>query len=384
MSSLNRILVLSLFIVLLITGCSEDFLDRPPLSDISADNFYQTPDELRLATSALYAGSPWAEWNYVCYLPVGDVMGGNMVLGWNDDAIQFNAFAVTESNQGLMANWRSMFRVIAHCNTTINAIRDKSGSSIPDAVKNAAIAEARFIRAFAYYNLAMLWKDVPIIEDNVSLISSPLIPRNNVNDVYQFIVNDLTFAAEHLPISDKGRVTTWAAQGMLAKVYLTWAGLKSTSVGQRDEELLTLAKQYAASVCKSSSLQLMPDYADLFKTQFNDNPESLFALQWHPSTSDWLSGNMLQIYSSGGVEISPNGTAGWFGIRPSYDLIRKYGPADLRRKATFMLRDDHYPELNAAGGGYTYAGDAGLKKYICRNTTGQHVTNNDAYIVAAA
>jgi hypothetical protein len=263
-----------------------------------------------------------------------------------------------------MANWRSMFRVIAHGNTTINAIRDKSGSSIPDAVKNAAIAEARFIRAFAYYNLAMLWKDVPIIEDNVSLISSPLIPRNNVNDVYQFIVNDLTFAAEHLPISDKGRATTWAAQGMLAKVYLTWAGLKSTSVGQRDEELLTLAKQYAASVCKSSGLQLMPDYADLFKTQFNDNPESLFALQWHPSTSDWLSGNMLQIYSSGGVEISPNGTAGWFGIRPSYDLIRKYGPADLRRKATFMLRDDHYPELNAAGGGYTYAGDAGLKKYI--------------------
>jgi hypothetical protein len=364
MKSLNRILIPSLFVILLITGCSEDFLDRPPLSDISTDNFYQTPDELRLATAALYAGAQWGEWNYICYLPVGDVMGGNMVLGWNDDAIQFNAFAVTDANQGLMANWRSMYKVIAHCNMTINSIREKAPSTIPDAVKNAALAEAQFIRGFAYYNLAMLWKDVPIIEDNVSLISAPLVNRNNVNDVYQFIVNDLTFAVEHLPIADKGRVTTWAAQGMLAKVYLTWAALKSTSPGQRDTELLGLARLYAGNVCNNSKLKLLPNYADLFKTQFNDNEESLFALQWHPSTSDWLSGNMLQIYSPGGTEISPNGDAGWFNIRPSYDLIRQYTPSDLRRKATFMLKDDHYPELNAVSGGYTYKGDAGLKKHI--------------------
>src|SRR5688500_15509208 len=122
MKSLNKIFIPSLFVILLITGCSEDFLDRPPLSEISADNFYQPPDELRLATAALYSGSHWVEWNYVCYLTVGDVMSGNMVLSWNDDGIQFNVFAVTESNQGVMANWRSMYKVIAHCNMTINAI----------------------------------------------------------------------------------------------------------------------------------------------------------------------------------------------------------------------------------------------------------------------
>lgn len=365
MKSFNKILVPLLLVILLITGCNEDFLERAPLSDISADNFYQTPEELRLATAALYGGAPWGEWNYVCYLPVGEVLSGNMVLGWNGDAIQFNAFAVTEANEGLMANWKSMYKVIAHCNTTINAIREKAPSTIADVYKNAAIAEARFIRGFAYYNLAMLWKDVPIIEDNTKLISSPLVPRNNVNDVYQFIVNDLSFAAEHLPLADKGRVTTWSAQGMLAKVYLTWAGLKSTGVGQRDEELLGLAKQYAGNVCKNSGLELLTNYADLFKTQFNDNPESLFALQWHASTSDWLSGNMLQIYSSGGTDISANGSAGWFGIRPTYDMFKQYSTRDsLRRKATFMLNGDYYAELNAAGGGYTYRGDAGLKKHI--------------------
>lgn len=364
---LGRISAPLLLVITLLTGCSEDFLDRDPLSQISADNFYQTPEELRLATAALYGGAPWAEWNYICYLPVGEVMSGNMVLGYNGDAIQFNGFGVTDLNEGLMANWRGMYKVIAHCNTTINAIKQKAPSTIPDNIKNAALAEARFIRGYAYFNLAMLWKEVPIIEDNSQLIVSPLLPRNKVDDVYQFIVNDLAFAVMNLPPTDqKGRVTTWSAQGLLAKVYLTWAGLKSPGPGQRDMELLSNARTLAGNVCRNSRLSLFPKYADLFKTEYNDNPESLFALQWHPSTSDWLSGNMLQIYSAGGKEISADGNAGWFGIRPTYDMYNQYSVADsVRRKATFMLKGDKYPELNAAGGGFTFAGaGGGLKKHI--------------------
>lgn len=68
--------------VCVLTGCSKSFLDRPPLSQISADNFYQTTSDLRLATAALYAGTPWGEWNYNCYLPVGDVLSGNMAVGY--------------------------------------------------------------------------------------------------------------------------------------------------------------------------------------------------------------------------------------------------------------------------------------------------------------
>jgi starch-binding outer membrane protein, SusD/RagB family len=374
MKSSIRILIPLLFVVLLIAGCSEDFLDRPSLTEISAGNFYKTPDELRLATAALYAGGQWGEWVYTCYLPVGDVLSGNMVLGYNDDAVQFNTFAITESNQGLIANWKSMYKVIAQCNVTIKGIQENAPSSIPDMLKNAALAEAKFIRAYAYFNLAILWRDVPIIEDNTTLIKSPLVYRNQVNDVYQFIVNDLTFAAEHLPLTDKGRVTTWSAQGLLAKVYLTWAALKSPSAGQRDQALLDLAKQYAGNVCNNSGLQLYTNYADLFKTQHNDNPESLFALQWHASSSSWLSGNMLQLYSTI-PQISATGeAAGWFGISPTYDMFLQYSEQDIiRRKATFMLKGDEYPELNAAGGGFTYAGDAALKKHI----VGTRVDNSE-------
>jgi len=366
----SKIFYLVLAVAGLFASCSKDFLDRPPLSEISTDNFYQTTSDLKLATAALYAGSPWADWTYTSYLTIGDVMSGNMVLGWNDDAIQLNTFSVTGLNGAVRANWSGMYKVIAHCNTTINSITAKTPASVPDVYKNAAIAEAKFIRAYAYYNLAVLWGDVPIIEDNTTLINSPLIPRNNANDVYQFVVNDLTFAVNNLPPAfgsewEKGRVTTWSAQGLLAKVYLSWSGLKTAGNGQRDQQLLDKAKLLAGSVCKNSCLEMMGNYADLFKTKNNYNDEALFALRWDPSVGDWLSGNMLQIYSPGGTEISADGQAGWFGIGPTYDMYQQYTADDtIRRKATYMLRGDFYPELNAAGGGFTYKGDTGLKKHI--------------------
>lgn len=366
----SKIVYLALAVAGLFASCSKDFLDRPPLSEISTDNFYQTTSDLKLATAALYAGSPWADWTYSSYLTIGDVMSGNMVLGWNDDAIQLNTFSVTGLNNAVRANWSGMYKVIAHCNTTINSITAKTPASVPDVYKNAALAEAKFIRAYAYYNLAMLWGDVPIIEDNTKLIGSPLVPRNNANDVYQFVVNDLTFAINNLPPAfgsewEKGRVTTWSAQGLLAKVCLTWSGLKTAGNGQRDQQLLDNAKLLAGNVCKNSGLELMANYADLFKTKNNYNDEALFALRWDPSVGSWLEGNMLQIYSPGGNEISADGQAGWFGIGPTYNMYLQYSADDtLRRKATFMLKGDYYPELNAAGGGFTYKGDAGLKKHI--------------------
>jgi starch-binding outer membrane protein, SusD/RagB family len=369
----SKILFLTLAVAGFLASCGDDFLDRPPLSQISAENFYQTTGDLRLATAALYGGSPWGDWNYNCYLPVGEVLSGNMAVGWWGDAVQLNTFAVTGLNSIMISNWKSMYNIVAHCNVTINAIEQKAPVSIPESDKNAAIAEAKFIRGFAYFNLVLHWGAVPIIEDNSRLILSPMVRRNEINDVYQFVVNDLTFAAKYLPASDsKGRVTTWSAQGLLSKVYLTWAGYNPQSSGLRNQARLDSAKVYAGNVCKNSGLVLMDDYADLFKTENNDNPESLFALQWAPGVP-WLDGNMLQIYSPGGVAISANGQAGWFLIQPTIDLYEAYSPRDtVRRKATFMLRGDYYPELNAAGGGFTFAGDAGLKKHII----GTNVDNN--------
>ena len=78
-----------------------------------------------------------------------------------------------------------------------------------------------------------------------------------------------------------------------------------------------------------------------------------------------FTGTSVANLSPGGTEISADGQAGWFGIRPSYDMYLQYSTDDtIRRKATFMLKGDYYPELNAAAGGYTFTGESGMKKHI--------------------
>lgn len=354
-----NIYILLLFAAVIIGGCKKSFLDRAPLSQITTDNFYKSSNDLRLVTAALYA-QPWNDWNSFPLLAIGDIMSGNMLQPYNADLAQLASFSITSDNGQLSSSWRCFYKIVGHCNANIKAINTKLPDSVPIQNKNAALAELRFLRATAYFHLAQLWGAVPIIEDNDNLIKNPLLPRHLLSDVYKFIINDLRFATASLPIRDQpGRVTTWSAQGMLAKVYLTRAGIS----GSRNQADLDSAAFFAKNVINTSGLKLFDSYYNLFRTQYNDNQESLFAFQWAPGVG-YGNGNAIQTqFAPSGAVVPPGG--GWGGaIGPTFDLDSLYTPQDsIRRKATFMLTGDHYSELNAAGGGYTATG-CSVKKHI--------------------
>lgn len=376
MKSINKIIIILLFAAAM-AGCKKSFLDRPSSSQISSNNFYQTPSDLRLATASLYGGSPWWQWHNGALLPIGDVLSGNAYFGYWGDLVQLYTRTITGQNGIVTSGWTGLYNVIAQCNTTINSIQQQASSSISATEINAAIAEARFIRGVVYYHLAVMWGAVPIIEDNTKLIEQPLLNRNTVSDVYKFVANDLTFAVNNLPNTDiAGRVTTWSAQGMLAKVYLTAAGW-GQSGGIRNQAFLDSAIKYAGNVCKNSGLSLLPSYYNLFRTQYNDNPESLFALQWtagvgYGNGNDWLT------YSPSN-DINPLKTGAWTPLSPTYDLYLNYTWKDtVRRIATIMLNGDYYPELNAAGGGYT-ATSVVMKKHIIGNEKDNNAPTMDIW-----
>jgi len=377
MKSTYKIIFPLLFVLACTVSCQKSFLDRPSQSQITSDNFYKTSADLRLATAALYGGSIWFDWNYFPYLGLGDILSGNLLQPYNNDLVQFTTFSITGENSQLANTWRGFFKIVAHSNVTIKAIQEKAPASIPARDVNAALAEARFMRATAYFYLVQLWGAVPIIEDNTKLIDSPLVRRNVLPDVYKFIASDLTFAAQNLPASDAaGRVTTWSAQGMLSKVYLTWAGLGQNMT--RNQALLDSAKLYAGNVCNKSGLSLLASYKNLFRTQFNDNPESLFALQWSAGVG-YGHGNALQAQFAPSGDLVTGG-GGWGGaIGPTYDLYTLYTTKDsIRRKASFMLTGDLYPELNAAGGGYKATG-CNLKKHIVGTATDNNSSTMDLW-----
>jgi hypothetical protein len=362
MRSFYKIFIPALLLIGVFGSCKKSFLERPPLAQITVDNFYKSNSDLRLATAALYGGSPWFDWQYFPILGIGDVLSGNILQPYNGDLVHLTTFSITGDNSYVATTWDGMYNIVAQANTVIKAINTQSADSIPAVNKNAALAEARFIRATAYFYLAQLWGAVPIIEDNTKLIKQPLLPRNITTDVYKFIIGDLAFGVQNLPPSDApGRLTTWSAQGMLAKVYLTRAGLGQTLT--RNQSDLDSAKYFAGNVCNNSGLTLLSSYYNLFRTQFNDNQEDLFALQWAPGVG-YGNGNALQAqFAASGVLVPGAGYGGAIG--PTADLYYLYTKQDsIRRKATFMLKGDFYPELNASGGGYTETGDANIKKHI--------------------
>ena len=362
----------------LLTGCHDDFLDRPPEDTATLVNFYTTDAEVRAASAVLY-GSPWFDFNDKASWVIGDAMAGNH---WMNDGpgAQFFVFGVNGDNELLNDAWRSLWGVVSSANAVLNNVPLRVGPAVSPDVVTQTVAEARFIRATAYFYLVRLWGAVPIIEDNDAQLDSPMVPRYRVEDVYRFIIRDLTEAARGLPptypASEAGRVTTWSARALLAKVYLTRSGYDQ--VGSRRPADLDSARVLAHQVIKQSGLSLVSDYHDLFQVANENNEESLFALQW-VSCQEWGTQNTHQAYFAPDGAIAGVGD-GWGSYSgPTVDLQNAYEEGDRRKKETIMTHGVVYPDLMRQAGGYTYRVDptdqdgenatfAAVKKYVIGST----------------
>jgi starch-binding outer membrane protein, SusD/RagB family len=335
------------------TACNPDFLDTPPRGSLTAPNFFNTDAELLAGTAGLY-NKVWFGSNGQALLAFGDGRAGNMISPYNANWQQFYQFNVSNTNTDLKNSWNSFFTIVAQSNVLIYNVNTYAKPAVTEAAKNRAIGEARYMRAVAYSYLVQNWGPVPIITDNLKQGADTTLRRNTVETVYQFIIRDLQAAKNLLPAvtpSGSGRLNSYSAKGMLARIYLTHAGYGSTN-GQRNQADLDSAKFYAKDVIQNSTYQLMPNYPDLFLTKNNNNPEQLFGLLW-VSNGGYGSGNQFQSQFAANSQLT-GFQDGWGGGNgASYDYLVNADPADsVRRKATFMLPGDHYPELIKAKGGW--------------------------------
>lgn len=333
-----------------LSGCKDSFLDRIPGNSYVDGNFYASDDALEAATAPLY-NRAWFDYNRRPIMYLGSTRANDFYSPWAFP--EFTTFQVTALSEDLANAWKSFYSVITMANQVIDDVNTKCTADVTEESKIKAIAESRLMRACAYFYMIRAWGSVIIIEHNQDVVDNPVRPLNREEDVFQFIINDLTYAAENLPEtgSQPGRATRWAAEGMLAKVYLARSGWKKG--GQRDEEDLELAKQYAADVCDNSGLELLPNYEDLFKYKFNNNEESLLAMQWVP-LGEWGTNNCLLSELAFSSEVI-GGENAWSGFYAGIDMLQQYELADtLRRNATFFTNGTYYPYICIADGGYTY------------------------------
>lgn len=384
-----KIIAITALAAFLIQGCKKDFLNRPPLASPTAGTFYANDADVLSGTGPLYNAS-WSSYNGTTMNALGDVLGGNLVWDNYQGRGAYINFAVssTDPSGSLSSAYNAFWSVVANANVVAYNIQNAApGASA--AVKNAGLAECRFMRAAAYYYLALNWGPVPIIYDNISQIGDKSIVRNNLEDVWKLVISDLNWAKNNLPATplQPGRITKWSAEAMLARAYLIRSGL-GQSGGTRNQTDLDSAKLYAGDVCNNSGLGLYPNYYDLFTSKVFSGKttpqESLFGLLWVP-TGGYQVQNHMQANFAYDSKITQTGD-GWgssFGASPS--LLQYYfDPANksdsVRRKATFFMPNDFYPDINQAAGGWRV--DTALfnhSKIYTQGAIGNGDVNDHAY-----
>ena len=360
-------LIFFLFCLSLVS-CGKDFLALEPTSQLTTRNFYSSADNLKAGTAPLYC-TVWFDYNTRPSYVLGDIRAGDLYAPYGN--YNYDMFTESALDAQLSGAWGAFYKVVSQSTTVMNNINNYA-TGVTEAEKKAAIAECRFMRATAYFYLVRAWGNVPIVDDVIDLVKDYKIPTRSIDDVYKYIVRDLSYASVNLPkVSDKGRVNKWSAEGMLAKVYLAHSGYGSTN-GKRLQNELDSAKKYAEDVCLNSGLSLLPNYADLYKYKFNNNVESLFSLQWVP-LGEWGTQNATLSDFAYSSDLT-GGVMAWGSTTASYDMLSSYEPGDtIRRNATFLTAGSKYPEINIAKGGYTYKGSfndqgwcttAHFKKYV--------------------
>lgn len=365
-------------------SCKKDFLTRPPEDELTSATFYKTKEELLAGTGPLY-NIVWFDYNDKAMLSFGDARGGNMI---SNDRDAFYRFAIPATDPWtLLPAYKSFYKIIGQANTTMKNISTYA-TAVADADKKAAIAECRFMRAMGYYYLVTTWGAVPIIYDNPIQMVDPNVTRNTIESVWEMVIRDLKYAANNLPATPAlvGRVTSWSAKGMLAKMYLFKSGV-GASAGSRNQADLDSAKNYAADVCNNGPYSLNANYANLFKSEYNNssivNNESIFSIQWMPIKEPWGINNSFQAYMARDGEI----TGSWDGWGAAHgasaDLIKYYlaNPDDsVRRKASFMFDNDFFPEIRKDRGGYLFPSSWNGTSWVKQTAS---IANTKKYIIGS-
>lgn len=342
---------------LAVTGCKDDFLDKKPTGNYTAETFYSSDAAVRKGTEPLY-NRAWFDFNRRAIIGMGSYRAND---AWNPYVSEeFAKFQVTALTKDMGLAWSALYNVVTMSNATLYNLEKYCTDDVSEATKNAAMGECYLMRGWAYFYLLRGWGANILFENNQDMVDNPIRPLNPESDVLKFIVRDFRKAADLLPETGVDHhPSKYAAKAALAKALLAQSGWDNTTKGDhsRDEATLREVVTLCDEVINCGQYSLMAEYEDLFKAQNNDNPETILAMRWaDPNTGEW--GAMNALYSDLAFPEVTDVNVWGGALHASIDMIDLYNedPADsIRRDATFFTPNEYYKYIKAADGGYTYA-----------------------------
>jgi hypothetical protein len=336
-----------------------DFLTIDPVDKPVLETFYTSPEALRSTTMALYASKTWSNFHMNFQWKM-DMINGDIFYTYSDEG-QWYFGTYTSVNPYLNEGWKGLYNVILTANSVINDITPICGGTITQDDINQALGEARALRGYCHYMLAEVWHDVPVIENNSAMITGGNldVPRNTQASVYRFAMEDLDFAVENLPESDKDayRLDKRKARALRAKLAVTMAS--HSDYGYDRAALYAKAAEDALYVIENTTALTDIDFSTLFDVETNNGPESILAIQC--AVQGYSFGNAHNVAWSRSSVIADQTWGA--GKGPTISLQNMYDRNDKRRMWTYMTNGDYYSMLNRAGGGYTY-------QYVSRDPSG--------------
>ena len=351
-------------------SCSESFMDVEPQTSILDQNFYKTEADAEMALVGCYDGyqRTSSNGNQSFYI-TSEILSDNCFGGTgNTDGRGYQAldrFDISQSpsdNNIFNGTWGDYYAGIFRCNTLLLKLPNiASWESTDEAVvtktRNRIEGETRFLRAIMYFDLVRLFEKVPLLTEP----TTDNVTQADPVETYKLIVADLKFAAENIPADaypkakaseNDGRVTSYAAKAMLARVYLFYTGYYG-----KDDLGVTKADVLAGleSIISSNEFSLVSDYKSLWpaasyvanatnntldKSGYagKGNVETVFAQKFNNTQNynGMVDGNRwLVMMGMRNTNWSPYGK-GWGTCTVNPKLVKAYTSDDKRKTASII------------------------------------------------
>lgn len=360
---MRKIYILLAIVSLQLISCStDDFLDQPLRGRQQLDDYFSDAENAELFVNSVYTnvnGESWYQIEFfrqICEMATDDNWAGNTEQP-RPDITGIAAYNVFPGSSYINSFWENTYIGITRANIALERIPDVD---MDEDLKARLLGEARFLRAWYYFDLARNFGGVPIITTYTELLQPDITnaTRATSDEVYDFVEAELLMAIPDLPLksqyggSDLGRATKGAAQTLLAKAYLY-------------REKWSEAQSMAQQVIASGEYQLEPQFENIHSVYNHHGMESIFEV-------DMITN--FQFTDIGGTITTTSGSRadqGWGWCTPSSDLENAFLEEgdDIRLQSTIIKHGEAVygdPEVTSfdAGLASNKSGRINRKAYI--------------------
>jgi len=275
----------------LLFGACKKALDYKPTGVLSSTDLNSTTAIDGLATAAYAAigngdmiGPIYSMWAFGSVRSDDAYKGGG---GTSDvaeiDALEHYNLVTPTIDAFVSRTWKNLFKSISRANVALRALNAVADGDFAN--KKVRIAEMRFLRAHSYFTMKLLYKNIPIFDENAT--DDDILKTSNDlknDDQWNKIAADFQYAIDNLPETQTqiGRANKYAAEAYLAKLRLYQAYEQDDhhKVININKTHLQEVVNLTQAVISSGKYSLSKDIADNFLPETENGPESVFAIQF--------------------------------------------------------------------------------------------------------